>query len=68
MERPQGVATNCPPGLEYLTKVDQLLVQQQVELLEGDVISSATAMVFLIVENAVVPSSRGSFVIATHEE
>ena len=25
----------CPPGLEYLTQVDQLLVQQKVELLEG---------------------------------
>ena len=24
----------CPPGLEYLTHVDQLLVHQQVELLE----------------------------------
>ncbi len=27
---------NCPPGLEYLTMVDQLLVHQQVELLEGE--------------------------------
>ncbi|KAK2167762.1 hypothetical protein LSH36_24g04001 [Paralvinella palmiformis] len=27
--------TNCPPGLEYLTQVDQLLVHQQVELLEA---------------------------------
>ena len=26
---------NCPPGLEYLTQIDQLLVKQQVELLEG---------------------------------
>ncbi|XP_069753492.1 phospholipid scramblase 2-like [Narcine bancroftii] len=26
---------NCPPGLEYLTQVDQLLVHQQVELLEA---------------------------------
>ena len=26
---------NCPPGLEYLTQVDQLLIKQQVELLEG---------------------------------
>lgn len=25
----------CPPGLEYLTQIDQLLVKQQVELLEG---------------------------------
>ncbi|XP_013788459.1 phospholipid scramblase 1-like [Limulus polyphemus] len=26
---------NCPPGLEYLTMVDQLLVHQKVELLEA---------------------------------
>ncbi|CAH2247030.1 phospholipid scramblase 1-like [Pelobates cultripes] len=26
---------NCPPGLEYLSQVDQLLVHQQVELLEA---------------------------------
>lgn len=28
----------CPPGLEYLTQIDQLLVQQQVELLESSLI------------------------------
>lgn len=26
---------DCPPGLEYLTQVDQLLVKQKVELLEA---------------------------------
>lgn len=31
---PLGIP-NCPPGLEYLTQVDQLLVHQQVELLEA---------------------------------
>ena len=25
----------CPPGLEYLTKIDQLLVHQLVEVFEG---------------------------------
>lgn len=34
MARPQPIP-GCPPGLEYLTSVDQLLVKQQVELLEG---------------------------------
>eukprot|EP00058_Branchiostoma_floridae_P006284 XP_002591772.1 hypothetical protein BRAFLDRAFT_123522 [Branchiostoma floridae] len=30
-----GAIPGCPPGLEYLTQLDQLLVQQQVELLEA---------------------------------
>ncbi|CAH3185981.1 unnamed protein product [Porites evermanni] len=29
------VPENCPPGLEYLTQIDQLLIKQQVELLEA---------------------------------
>lgn len=29
----------CPPGLEYMTMVDQLIVQQQIELLEGELTS-----------------------------
>ncbi|XP_047498466.1 uncharacterized protein LOC125045305 [Penaeus chinensis] len=29
---------NCPPGLEYLTQIDQIIVQQQVEILEGKVV------------------------------
>ncbi|XP_072046718.1 phospholipid scramblase 2-like [Amphiura filiformis] len=33
MPKPTGVQ-NCPPGLEYLTQLDQLLVHQQVELME----------------------------------
>ncbi|KAI0214966.1 Phospholipid scramblase 2 [Lamellibrachia satsuma] len=31
---PPAPRTGCPPGLEYLTMVDQLLIHQQVELLE----------------------------------
>ena len=27
--------SNCPPGLEYLTQIDQLIVKQQIELFEG---------------------------------
>ncbi|XP_049547182.1 phospholipid scramblase 1-like isoform X2 [Anopheles darlingi] len=34
MPVPQGIP-NCPPGLEYLTSIDQLLVHQKVELLEA---------------------------------
>lgn len=34
MNKPTGIPS-CPPGLEYLTQVDQLLVHQQVELLEA---------------------------------
>jgi hypothetical protein len=35
MNMPQG-NPNIPPGLEYLTTIDQLLVHQKVELLEGE--------------------------------
>ena len=34
MTKPVG-NPNCPPGLEYLTQLDQLLVHQQLELMEG---------------------------------
>ncbi|KAL1492986.1 hypothetical protein ABEB36_011136 [Hypothenemus hampei] len=34
MNLPQGIP-NCPPGLEYLTTIDQLLVHQKVEVLEA---------------------------------
>ncbi|KAJ8984515.1 hypothetical protein NQ317_010986, partial [Molorchus minor] len=34
MNMPQGIP-NCPPGLEYLTMIDQLLVHQKVEILEA---------------------------------
>lgn len=33
MPQPVGIS-GCPPGLEYLTQVDQLIVKQKVELLE----------------------------------
>lgn len=38
MAAPQQTVPGCPPGLEYLTQVDQLLVNQQVELLESEFI------------------------------
>ncbi|KAL1122406.1 hypothetical protein AAG570_003810 [Ranatra chinensis] len=35
MISPQNIPVNCPPGLEYLTTLDQLLVHQKIELLEA---------------------------------
>lgn len=35
MPAPQSVP-GVPPGLEYLSQIDQLLVNQQVELLESE--------------------------------
>ena len=37
MPAPQA-PVGCPPGLEYLSQIDQVLVHQQVELLEGNII------------------------------
>ena len=34
MPAPSAVPPDCPPGLEYLTQIDQVLVHQQIELLE----------------------------------
>ena len=31
----QTVPLNCPPGLEYLTMIDQLIVKQKLEMLEA---------------------------------
>jgi hypothetical protein len=36
MPMPTGVE-GVPPGLEYLTQVDQLLIHQLIEMLEGNV-------------------------------
>lgn len=35
MPVPEETIPGCPPGLEYLTKIDQLLVHQQIEVFEG---------------------------------
>ena len=31
----QRMAANCPPGLEYLIMLDQLMIKQRVEVLEA---------------------------------
>lgn len=35
MAMPHAPPPNCPPGLEYLSQIDQLLVKQKTEILEG---------------------------------
>ncbi len=35
MPKPNAIP-GCPPGLEYLTQIDRIIVQQKVDLLEGD--------------------------------
>ena len=34
MQRPAPIP-GCPTGLEYLTQLDRILVQQQIDILEG---------------------------------
>eukprot|EP00057_Strongylocentrotus_purpuratus_P010805 XP_011665279.1 PREDICTED: phospholipid scramblase 1-like [Strongylocentrotus purpuratus] len=38
---PPSAVPGCPPGLEYLVQLDQLLVHQQIELAEAGLLSSA---------------------------
>jgi hypothetical protein len=35
MPIPQSIPQNCPNGLQYLSTINQLLVKQKVEVLEG---------------------------------
>lgn len=35
MPIPQAIPQNCPNGLQYLSTINQLLVKQKVEVLEG---------------------------------
>ncbi|KAI8772467.1 phospholipid scramblase 2 [Biomphalaria glabrata] len=58
---PQAPPVSCPPGLEYLTQVDQLLVKQKIEALEAftgfetnnkyEVKNSMNQRVFIAVED-----------------
>ena len=42
----------CPPGLEYLTVIDQVIIQQQVELLEGNLMGVNMFLLCFIVDNS----------------
>lgn len=44
--RPDAIP-GCPPGLEYLTTLDQMLVKQQVELMECKLTIIILSIVFL---------------------
>ena len=47
MTKPQPIP-GCPVGLEYLTSIDQLLVKQQIELLEGKLWLFAVCLVLFL--------------------
>lgn len=55
MARPEAIP-GCPPGLEYLTQIDQLLVHQQIELLEGNGLQSLVSSHYSLVQNRVIHS------------
>lgn len=51
---PPQAPMGCPPGLEYLTAIDQVLVQQQIELLEGTLFMYSSYLNNFIIQKFVV--------------
>lgn len=47
MPIPQAIPQNCPNGLQYLSTINQLLVKQQVEVLEGKKSNTIISIYFL---------------------
>lgn len=39
---------DCPPGLEYLAAIDQLLVKQKIELFEGKSVNEIRILFIII--------------------
>ena len=55
MEAPQAV-TGIPPGLEYMGNLDQIIVKQRIELMEG------MQQLFYVIVSVFILSSLLSFV------
>ena len=52
MQKPATSFIGCPPGLEYLAQVNQLLIHQQVEMLESRPVQSYS---FVNIDRLTIP-------------
>ncbi len=43
------IATNCPAGFEYLTLIDQVVIHQQIDMMEGMFVSRFIELLSLFV-------------------
>ena len=51
MPAPSDSPADCPPGLTYLTHIDQILVHQQIEVFESKTIINMSIFVLALVLN-----------------